>query len=299
MDPSLSFHIATWIWIVTGVAGVTGAMIWALRSDSDRLLEVTVILGIGLGASGLSTLAVAVTGRPLGALYLWRATALIGLLIGPVIMLRMGGRRGPPGNIMRRHEVLGSAGGRGGPPGIEPEVARHGSLWWSTIIATGIMASMAWLSFQSQPPVIGSDTPSSSAPAEAASMLTVASTLWMATLVALAFGTTYFLFLFVRLLEQGGPPEIETHWGGIGGGLGGWRMSRSLGYLLVAMVLAALFSFFLLRFDATGRTERPSEKAGAMTPLPNANPGAAQASKGADDWMERAQLPLSPLASAT
>jgi len=276
-------------------------MIWALRGDTDRLPEVTAILGIGLGASGLLTLAVAAAGRPLGALYLWRATALICLLLGPTIMLRMGRRkRGrPPGNIMRRREVLGSAGGRGGPPGIETEGARRGALWWSTIIATGIMASMAWLSFQSHPPPLSSDTLSASAPVEATSMLTLASTLWMATLVALALGTTYFLFLFVQRLEQGGPPEIETHWGGIGGGLGGWRMSRSLGYLLVAMALSALFTFFLLRFDAAGRTERPPEKAGATTPTPNANPSTDQASKGGpgQDGMGSAQASLSPLAS--
>lgn len=275
-------------------------MIWALRGDTDRLLEVTVILGVGLGASGLLTLAVAVAGRPLGALYLWRATALICLLLGPIIMMRMGRRKSrPPGNIMRRREVLGSAGGRGGPPGIEPEVARHGSLWWSTIIATGIMAAMAWLSFQSHPPPLGSDALSSSAAVDAISMLTLASILWIATLITLALGTTYFLFLFAQRLEQGGPPEIETHWGGIGGGLGGWRMSRSLGYLLVAMALAALFSFFLLRFDATGPTPRPPEKTGATTPTPNADPSTARASKGgsANDGMESAQSSLNPLAS--
>jgi hypothetical protein len=161
------------------------------------------------------------------------------------------------------------------------------------------MASMAWLSFQSHPPEISSDALISSAPVEATSMLTLASILWMATLVALALGTTYFLFLFVQRLEQGGPPEIETHWGGIGGGLGGWRMSRSLGYLLVALGLSALFTFFLLRFDATGRAERPPGKTGVTTPTPNANPTTAHASEGgpAHDGMGSVQTPLTPLAS--
>jgi hypothetical protein len=36
------------------------------------------------------------------------------------------------------------------------------------------------------------------------------------------------------------PPEIVSNWGGLGGGLGGWRMSRSLALLLVTIVLAGI-----------------------------------------------------------
>lgn len=36
------------------------------------------------------------------------------------------------------------------------------------------------------------------------------------------------------------PPRFQSHWGGFGGGLGGWQMSRSLAYLLAATIFAAL-----------------------------------------------------------
>jgi hypothetical protein len=33
---------------------------------------------------------------------------------------------------------------------------------------------------------------------------------------------------------------IETHWGGLGGGLGGWRVSQALAYLLLAAIMGGL-----------------------------------------------------------
>jgi hypothetical protein len=35
-------------------------------------------------------------------------------------------------------------------------------------------------------------------------------------------------------------PRIESHWGGLGGGLGGWELSRSLVYLLASVSFAIL-----------------------------------------------------------
>jgi hypothetical protein len=81
---------------------------------------------------------------------------------------------------------------------------------------------------------------------------------WIGALALLALGTLIFLSLFVQRLQLGGAPQIETHWGGIGGGLGGWRMSSSLGYLLVAIVLSVMFTVFLVQFDA--REEREHDK---------------------------------------
>ncbi len=49
-----------------------------------------------------------------------------------------------------------------------------------------------------------------------------------------------FLARFVRSLESGEPLGIESHWGGLGGGVGGWRISRPIVYLLPAIVFAAL-----------------------------------------------------------
>ncbi|QCO00886.1 hypothetical protein D3867_01695 [Azospirillum argentinense] len=48
------------------------------------------------------------------------------------------------------------------------------------------------------------------------------------------------LILFSRLIDlvnQGEGIEFQTHWGGLGGGLGGWRLSPVVAIALVALVL--------------------------------------------------------------
>lgn len=48
------------------------------------------------------------------------------------------------------------------------------------------------------------------------------------------------LGLFVYLLMTGESVHLESHWGGLGGGLGGWRVSRALSALLGAIAFASI-----------------------------------------------------------
>jgi hypothetical protein len=57
---------------------------------------------------------------------------------------------------------------------------------------------------------------------------------------ALAAGATGFLCAFFWESIRGGRAQVETHWGGFGGGLRGWRISQSLLYLFGALAFAAL-----------------------------------------------------------
>lgn len=58
--------------------------------------------------------------------------------------------------------------------------------------------------------------------------------------LSLAGGITlWFLHLFVDSVRDGQWPAFESHWGGLGGGLGGWRVSPSLLYLLGALGFAS------------------------------------------------------------
>jgi hypothetical protein len=52
--------------------------------------------------------------------------------------------------------------------------------------------------------------------------------------------TVWFLNLFLQAVSLDGPPHFETNWGGLGGGLGGWRASTSLIYLLCCLVSGTL-----------------------------------------------------------
>lgn len=62
-----------------------------------------------------------------------------------------------------------------------------------------------------------------------------------AGLVAL-FASLAILFALetFRSLEAGEGFAVESHWGGLGGGLGGWRISRPLIFLTAALVCAGL-----------------------------------------------------------
>jgi hypothetical protein len=54
-------------------------------------------------------------------------------------------------------------------------------------------------------------------------------------------------WLFVRSMEREERIELQSHWGGLGGGLGGWRLSRSLVFLGTTAV-----TFILLANAITG-----------------------------------------------
>jgi hypothetical protein len=81
-----------------------------------------------------------------------------------------------------------------------------------------------------------------------------------------ALGAGLFLLLFIADVRRGGSPRIESHWGGIGGGLGGWRLSRSLSYLLVAACCAVVFCAFIFQFEARPESVRETAKATATQP---------------------------------
>jgi hypothetical protein len=51
-----------------------------------------------------------------------------------------------------------------------------------------------------------------------------------------------FLFLFLQDMASAPFVALESRWGGLGGGLGGWRMPRSIVYLLCTLVFAVLFA---------------------------------------------------------
>jgi hypothetical protein len=57
---------------------------------------------------------------------------------------------------------------------------------------------------------------------------------------ALGGVTAVLLGLFIFLLVRGESVYLETHWGGLGGGLGGWRVSPALAALLGAIAFASL-----------------------------------------------------------
>ncbi len=66
------------------------------------------------------------------------------------------------------------------------------------------------------------------------------------------------VFLFWRLSGAIGrePLGFESHWGGFGGGLGGWRVSSSMALLIAAITVSGLFVWTTFRL--MDRKESPS-----------------------------------------
>jgi len=60
-----------------------------------------------------------------------------------------------------------------------------------------------------------------------------------------------FLF-FVRSMQKDDRLSIESNWGGLGGGLGGWRVSSALTFLLIS---AALFGALIAGLQAAARPD--------------------------------------------
>jgi hypothetical protein len=92
-------------------------------------------------------------------------------------------------------------------------------------------------------------------------------------LLFLAAFTIWFVALFLNAIKDHGTPQVETNWGGLGGGLGGWRFSVSLVYLLIGVFFAVLLTYAastVLALHAIGRQPPPASPS---------SPVAGQASK--------------------
>jgi hypothetical protein len=69
-----------------------------------------------------------------------------------------------------------------------------------------------------------------------------------AGIMALLGGLTlWFAKRFIDSMRFDGPPRVDSHWGGLGGGLGGWRLSASLVYLIGACAFGVLVTVTALR----------------------------------------------------
>jgi len=72
----------------------------------------------------------------------------------------------------------------------------------------------------------------------------------------LASLTLWFLFSFADCIRREGSLHIESHWGGLGGGVGGFRISRSLIYLAGTLCFSVLLVLAFL--NTTPDTQAPS-----------------------------------------
>ena len=109
---------------------------------------------------------------------------------------------------------------------------------------------------------------------------------------ALLILLTLTVFLLVRFMVslKMDTPRIESHWGGLGGGLGGWEFSHSLAYLLAAVIFAILSitvlngaaGHYRSQREADIRQEAQLKNASEEAAKNAASKGAASTESGAD-----------------
>jgi hypothetical protein len=80
------------------------------------------------------------------------------------------------------------------------------------------------------------------------------SALKAAMLAVLGGLALWFSWMFVSSVERDGPPQIESNWGGLGGGAGGWRCSASLMYALCALTFAVCAGVTFLEVQGANPT---------------------------------------------
>ncbi|HKV12884.1 MAG TPA: hypothetical protein VJ725_32375 [Thermoanaerobaculia bacterium] len=90
-------------------------------------------------------------------------------------------------------------------------------------------------------------------------------------LAVLALLTVVFTISFFREISQDRPAGIgiETSWGGFGGGLGGWKISPSLVYLLASLVFGSLLCMAVVGLTKKDSTEESAPAKGENKPAEN------------------------------
>lgn len=160
----------------------------------------------------------------------WLAVVATGLLLILVCLTTV--------ILWRRRFRQSGVGGLGSPPGlppgIEPRLAaspKLGAALWSAIaLALGVSLSFGYFLGTSQ---------------IASSLIVGLPSPVIGLLIRVVFFgalTTTLFVLFIRESLREDQPRIDTHWGGFGGALGGWTVSRSLVYLGAAVLFGALMA---------------------------------------------------------
>jgi len=82
------------------------------------------------------------------------------------------------------------------------------------------------------------------------------------------FGTLmlYFTLYTVTMILGGGSLSMESHWGGLGGGMGGWRMSRTMVFLLLSLFFGGLTVGVVLNAEYAKSNRSSAETSGPETP---------------------------------
>ena len=104
----------------------------------------------------------------------------------------------------------------------------------------------------------------------------------------------WFSWMVFSAVQRDGAPQVESNWGGIGGGMGGWRFSPSIVYTLCSLVFAACAVLFLM-----GKSDTPQKTPTDKTSLSAATQTSTPVSKSAQTTSEQATPSTARQSAAT
>lgn len=96
-------------------------------------------------------------------------------------------------------------------------------------------------------------------------------------------------FLCVGAMESGEGFGLESHWGGLGGGVGGWRLTRPTVFLLAALFLAGASVTTVLGTAPSDRDKKDEASEGPTIPADADPPSAPEAPREANESPPEAQ----------
>jgi hypothetical protein len=232
MTATLALTIAGWAWVLAGIGLLVAVVYITFAEDPDEPLAHLVVLAASVGAIGSVVLGLRFLGFPAAALWAWRAESIPYVFVAASLLQKSG----PSSGV------------------VVPGRARP---LWSLNRTTALLNLLVALFLAATSLMIRQIQPATEVASPSSTFVIDGVRTWHgAALGILGAGTVLFLILFVRMVERGVTPQLESHWGGIGGGMSGWRLSASLTYLLAAAVFGVLFAIFVVQLDV-GAEEKP------------------------------------------
>jgi hypothetical protein len=237
MTTTLAVTIAGWVWVLAGI-GLLACTILLINDGVDDLKTFLIFAAGAVGVIGLLVMGLRFVGFPGVALVVWRIVSLT-YLLSSVVLLAKSERSFSARAAGTLNVVLGFL------------------LFGGASVATGFASEPAPRALPLSTTIITID----------------GIRLWHGlALGMLALGTLTFLILFVRMVERGVSPQVESNWGGIGGGMGGWRLSTSLTYLAAAAVFGVILAVLVYSLESSAGAEKNRDTNRTTTASPPKGP---------------------------
>jgi len=211
---SISGQALNPLWLSLAGLGLAAWIVMMGLLVKDETEVIPVINLVVLLPTGLAFCALSAMNRPDAALWTWRVIGIVASLTG---VLSLGKVLSEDSGIMT---VVG------------------------LIFCVAVWVGFVIFSFIVQPATAGNSSEVATVTVPSVNPMAIWRT---ATPIVFGLCGLLFLLLFVVRVQRGDLPSIETNSGGIGSGLGGWRVSASLTYLIGLAVFGALLYVALPR----------------------------------------------------